>query len=602
MSPISLDYEDPTPEERAEARQSAKEAAEAFERGRAVPPTLDGYREAAHDGETAVLEGLAARAGDRWRNVRECYGFGAAIALPRLNRLISIDAGLAELGFVHNVDADPSEALAHGGADWPGQLRGGADSVACAARFLMLYQPIGAAAYLRGQTERWTSNRATTLGIERREGESQADFMNRVWHRGTPLPLPPGAYFAEMSELLHGRGHFVPMAVWESRDLAEWPPPADASLASMVLPEAGMLVLQQVTACVMDLARRAGRDDLVGWLMDFPMTTDPLEQEAVDKVWLGQLPLMPPSLTEPFVSRLGAADQAYHEFLATVRSEPVWPGMTVLALLSRRYRATQGAVFSFQQEQIALGAEFNPRSLYARDTRYIVVGELAALVGRWIAGSPGQALIVASSALRSAFAMWLEDDNRSMIAVRTMLECVAQARTWRLKPDKAARLEARGLLASPRDWLVAAGWRRLGVFNAALGELSHTTPRSRYGGALGVLAAVQAPEAVTVDPINTGRGEALDQTVFLLTIEALEWLKTLDEPLAVLVQKALKLPADPEADVEAWLARSWANRDYDFGGPSFRKVDLEDLERRGFNVDDIVLGRTPIPQDDGTED
>jgi hypothetical protein len=117
-----------------------------------------------------------------------------------------------------------------------------------------------------------------------------------------------------------------------------------------------------------------------------------------------------------------------------------------------------------------------------------------------------------------------------------------------------------------------------------------------------VLAAVQAPEAVTVDPINTGRGEALDQTVFLLTIEALEWLKTLDEPLAVLVQKALKLPADPEADVEAWLARSWANRDYDFGGPSFRKVDLEDLERRGFNVDDIVLGRTPIPQDDGTED
>ena len=129
----------------------------------------------------AVIEALVTRAGTRWRNVRKSVGFAAALAMPRLNRLISIDAGLSELGFYYDVDKYPFLALAHEGVDWPSHVRSGADSVAAAARFLMLYQPIGAAAFLRGQMERWTNNRATTIGLDRHEGETHAHFIDRVW-------------------------------------------------------------------------------------------------------------------------------------------------------------------------------------------------------------------------------------------------------------------------------------------------------------------------------------------------------------------------------------------------------------------------------------
>ena len=426
--------------------------------------------------------------------------------------------------------------------------------------------------------------------------EPQSEFLDRVWAGAWDIPISPGGLYQELSELLHGRGRFAPLAVWESRDLAEGQVPADASLPNMVLPMAGSLVLQQVTACVMDMAMRADREDLASWLMDWPPRTEPPEQVMIDQLWLGLPPLLPYSLTAPHVSKLGAAEKAYFELLAEARTKPAWPGMTVLAFLVRRYRAGQGAIYALEQEQKVLGSSFDPRSLHGRDGQYVLVGELAALVGRWVAGSAGGALTMASSALRSAFAIWLEDDSRAMIPVRTMLENVARARTWRLKPEKARQLEARGAVTSPRDWLAAAGWRRLGVFNAALGELSHSTYQSRSHGALKALAAVQSPEAVRADPIQTGRGEALDQTVFLLASEAMAWLRQLDEGLASVVQAEARLPKDFEPGIEEWLQRTWANRNYDFGGPTFKKLDPADLQEHGLTIDDIVLGR-PAPTD-----
>ncbi len=462
----------------------------------------------------------------------------------------------------------------------------------------MLYQPIGAAAFLRGQIERWTNNRATTIGLERQDRETQAHFLDRVWAGAWDLPIAPGGFYEELSELLHGRGRFVPLAIWESRDLAGWEIPASASLPNIVLPMAGSLVLQQVTACVMDMARAAGREDLVTWLMDWPARTEPPEQFMIDQVWLGLPPLMPYAMTAPFVSKLGAAEKAYFDMLPEARTKPAWPGMTVLAFLLRRYRAGQGAIYSLEQEQNRLGSEFDPRNLDMRGARYVLVGELAALVGRWVPGSAGEALILASSALRSAFAIWLEDDSRAMIPVRTMLESVARARTWRRKPAKAAQLEARAAIASPRDWLAAAGWRRLGVFNAALGELSHSTYQSRSHGALEVLAAIQAPEAVIADPIQTGRGEALDQTVFLLASEAMAWLRQLDPGLASVVQAQARLPQDFEPRIEEWMRRTWANRDHDLGGPAFKKLDLAELQEFGLTVDDVILGRSALHDGD----
>ncbi len=601
MSPQELGYEEPTPEERAEAEKSRTRAAKAFERGKTVPPTIEGYRAAAARDPVAVIEALVARAGTRWRNVRESVGFAAALAMPRLSRLVAIDAGLNELGFQYDAEVDPALALTHDGVDWPSHVRGGADSVAAAARLLMLFQPIGAAAFIRGQMERWTNNRASAIGLQRSEGETHSQFLDRVWAGAWDLPLSPGGLYEELSELLHGRGRFAPLAVWEARDLAEWQISGEASLPNIVLPMAGSLVLQQVTACVIDMARRAGRHDLESWLMEWPARTEPPEQFMINQLWLGLPPLMPFALTGPFVSKLGAAEKAYLDLLPEARTKPPWPGMTVLAFLLRRYRAGQGAIYALAEEEKRLGPDFDPQNLHGRDARYVVVGELAALVGRWVPGSAGEALILASAALRSAFAIWLEDDSRAMIPVRTMLECAARSRTWRLRPDKAARLEARGRATTPRDWLDAAGWRRLGVFNTALGELSHLTYQSRANGALDVLAAVQAPESVVADPIQTGRGEALDETVFLLASEAMAWLRQLDPGLASVVQAQARLPKDFEPEIEQWMRRTWANRNWDFGRPSFKKLDLAELQERGVSIDDIVLGRADFP-DDLTED
>lgn len=462
----------------------------------------------------------------------------------------------------------------------------------------MLYQPIGAAAFLRGQMERWTDNRATTIGLERQGREAHAHFLDRVWAGAWDVPIAPGSFYQELSELLHGRGRFVPLAIWEARDLAGCEIPEDASLPNIVLPIAGGLVLQQVTACVMDMARRAGREDLEGWLLNWPPRAEPPEQVMLDQLWPGLPPLMPYALTAPFVSTLGAAEKVYLDLLPEARTNPAWSGMTVLAFLLRRYRASQGAIYSLEQEQTRLGSEFDTKSLHRRDARYVLVGELAALVGRWVPGSAGEALLLASSALRSAFAIWLEDDSRAMIPVRTVLENVARARSWRLKPARAAKLEARGPVTSPRDWLAAAGWRRLGVFGAALSELSHSAYQSRTHGALELLAAVQAPDAVMADPLQTGRGEALDEAVFLLASEAMAWLRQLDQEVASVVQTEARLPKDFEPRIEELMRRTWANRNYDFGRPTFRKVDLAELQERGLNVDDIILGRSAFADRD----
>jgi hypothetical protein len=62
VSPQALGYDEPSPEERAEGEQAMARAAEAFERGKAVPPTLEDYRAAAAGEPATVIEALVARA------------------------------------------------------------------------------------------------------------------------------------------------------------------------------------------------------------------------------------------------------------------------------------------------------------------------------------------------------------------------------------------------------------------------------------------------------------------------------------------------------------------------------------------------------------
>jgi hypothetical protein len=508
--------------------------------------------------------------------------------LPRLHRLVSIDAGLLSLGLPYDTDIDPDVAPSSFGRGWLGHLRGGADSVAAAGRLLLLSQPIGAAALVRQQMERWTDNRATTIGEPRQPDEPKAVYIDRVWDGAWEVPLSPGRLYEEFSELLHGRGPLVALARWEAADLAAWPMPPEAGLPDMLLPDAATLVLQQITACVMDLADRAGRPDLSTHLMEWPRTSEPSAPDSLAQLRRCILPLMPPMLTGAFVGPLVDAEQVYLGVLPALLQEVSRdPALPLLALLHRRHRAIQAAIDAFEAEQQMLGSDFSPANLAGREARYIMICELAAILGAWAPGPVGDSLAVASSAARSSFALWLEDDSRAMIAVRTVLECVARARAWRTKPHRAQALDARGPRTTTRDWLAAAGWRRLGLMNAALGELAHSSYDSRYGGAIGALASLQEPDPGGRDPIHTARGDALDQVLFLLAGEALAALEALSPSVADAARDAIRFPADADRQVEAWLNRAWAHRDFDFGGPSFGPIDLDELRNLGIDVTDM---------------
>ena len=72
-----------------------------------------------------------------------------------------------------------------------------------------------------------------------------------------------------------------------------------------------------------------------------------------------------------------------------------------------------------------------------------------------------QALRTAAAALESAWVLWLNDVNDSLIRMRTVLELTAKAKS--IEPSQRARQSSKcGVQAStPRRWLEAAGWGRL---------------------------------------------------------------------------------------------------------------------------------------------
>jgi hypothetical protein len=72
---------------------------------------------------------------------------------------------------------------------------------------------------------------------------------------------------------------------------------------------------------------------------------------------------------------------------------------------------------------------------------------MAAMLAVWLREGntvplAADAFAVCASALRSALWLWLEDDDRAMGCLRCVIEQLARARTWRVKPERAAKIEA----------------------------------------------------------------------------------------------------------------------------------------------------------------
>ena len=519
-------------------------------------------------GEDLVAAALIARANVRWENVSANVPLLAPIVLPRIWRIAPVDALLQAAGLPYDADGSVGSSPAFPGPGWAGQLRWGLDSVAGMGRFIMLHQVVGASAVIRQQVERWTENRASVLKVAR--GPDRAAFVDRVWS-DYPRNVRLGKVYADASSVLHGRGRWMPLVRWESADLCSWPPPGEL-VAMGVLAELGVMVQLVVTgtaiATLTDVPREY-RDRLKAW----PLVGEPSALELYAPLFPSILPLTPEVLANNFSEALVPHALIYESALANPDADGLpAESLAVLGFLHRRYRAGQMALAAFEQEQERVGDRFNWAEIARRETRYILVGESAGLAGIWVPGPRGDALLVGSQALRSAFLLWLEDDNRSMTATRTVLEAAARARVWRRKPDKARSLEDREDRTTLRDWLSAAGWSRLGVVSRALGELSHFSYDSRWSGALEALSAAQ--EDAEADPwaLNTARGSGLEQAALLLAIEAAASVLESSSALGGAMRTILGLDTRSEDEVETWLQRSHQLRGFSFGDPDFQHV------------------------------
>lgn len=184
------------------------------------------------------------------------------------------------------------------------------------------------------------------------------------------------------------------------------------------------------------------------------------------------------------------------------------------------------------------------------------------------------------SALRSAFLLWLEDDGRCLGVIRTILESTAQLRAWRLKRASAERLDGRGETTTTRDWLEAAGWRRLSALVRALGELAHVLPHSRWSGAFDVLSELEESQFHgTPVTATTTRGDNLNRSVQLLALETSEHIRLISPELARSTDMLIRPAGLSESDLDRWLSRAFTFRERDLGAPMFRAATEEDYPR-----------------------
>jgi hypothetical protein len=454
-----LASEPPTEDQLREARALVERVRQAERRGRRTRPTPLAYdRLARRRGSDGVAESLIARSNTRWRNLRQSHEFIAALAIPRFGRAVAIDHALHQFGL------DPElPYLSAPGPGWLPMIRWGVDSVGQALRLLISGQVLGAASLVRGQVERWTFNRANALGSPQEEGESNADFISRTWRGAWPIRMDPGSLYKVTSDALHGRGDFVPGIRWEACQLCVWPFPPEALPSVVASSYFSDLVLQQCLAACLDIAHEHDASDLEALLLQWPPDIAPIHSRLAHEFYPQLFPLTLEALLPHRAIVPASASSAYYALIADQlpADHSGRTGVVAMAWLSRRGRAVVGAIDAFGEEAKLLGQPgVDARPLSRRLAHYTIVAETAALVAGWIQSPHGDALAVGSTALRSAFTLWLEDDSRAMILARTALESAARARTWRLKPTKAARLELRGPRTSTSDWLAAAGWLR----------------------------------------------------------------------------------------------------------------------------------------------
>ncbi len=607
-----------SPEE--ESRRAYRKANRAQRRASRYDSSLAQYEELAARGSGYVIEGMIARHNARMENMAK---LPPPAIEPVTSALLSIgftDFALRELGATR--DRSPSSY----GGDWVDHLAWGADSAYSAARLLFSGQFIGATTILRSQFERWTENAAYNTGISHRRGESVADYAARAWakcHKNYPFApqeinagpkatedadgphldsaqgSPPGpsvligddyevypsALMNSMSDLLHSRGPWIDVVHWESGQLLDGVPPAALGEASTGLADVMTLNLRQIRLCLATLAEEEGKTDLPRRI--FLGSIERARGGHKPPAFPSLIPLLPNTgLTPGIVAGLKDAARAHASVMQGKKPAGRLYRDDEFALLhfyERRARAATWALKAFDLEKRRMG-KLDFEHLETRNFRYLIAAEMAGLISVWLKRSPAaDAAAACSSAMRSAYWLWLEDDDRALAALRVLLEQCGRLRVWTEKPEKADKLE-RSPSSTPKDWLTAAGWRRLSALNKALGEFSHAHANIRWDGAREILQKIQHEKIDPDDSLHMARGHALDALTFILLKELIgsseKVSPVIGSAFRKIVNDILIKEKDLEKGTEALFNRTLLHKDAPLGEYSFRGP--ADATRKGF--------------------
>lgn len=548
---------------RIAARTQRKDADRAERRGRQVPATVEGFNTAlANHGYDGVAEALISRHNQRMERLQAAGESMQQCAFPVLSGYLPMQLVAEELG------APPGRIPSHSGSTWPGHLAWGLDSVAAAVRLMLAMQPVGAAVLARTQLERWSSNLQFNSDLVQAPGEDTVAWLTRLW-ASPEVPLDPrpstvGELFADLSNLLHGRGPLMPLVWLDVADVTGLPGPEHLRLVD-TLTDALVVSLTQLRTCLATaaqdkdwpvLAHTAAAIRLIApahsWARDVAATVVPLV----------------PSHFAGLDGQLGALATGYAKTMYSLRhgQEPEYPSEAwpLFAFGHQRYRALTTAKWAFDHERDLLGERFGEHGIEELGTESVLSGEMAAMLAVWLRQRntmplAADAFATCASALRSAHWLWLEDDDRAMGCLRCVIEQLARARTWRLKPERASKIEA-SQNATPRDWIEASGWRRLGLLSRALGEFAHGSTNADWARARDALVALQS------DPQDelarfTGRTHALTALIFMVSVECAAWTDKFSADLGKAYRDVIRINDDQANQaVEALLNRAWVAR------------------------------------------
>ena len=368
----------------------------------------------------------------------------------------------------------------------------------------------------------------------------EPEFSHKHMVLSDGVEVCPALAYMVLSEIMHAR-ECGDVTTWESKELLDpqlvpddwWVPVAAvADAISLSLIQIGMVTASAlfhigdrkhlgIVANYRKWPHRFSQRDRQSEAREFwtaaselspPSRWTPVPEDAVTPNLVALMPLTPAEGLRPqHVSYLDRRRWTYLSMKGGYRPAGRLyrdDEFATLAFDAHRFSSVQFALTSLRFEAQELGAAFDPHGVDKRGTVYILVSELAAVASTWCEGTISAALKLVSSSLRSGYWQWLEDDDRAMACLRCTLEQSARIVATLKNPYRAGRMENAPTL--PSRWLEAAGWRRLGALNDALGEYAHAQKHVDPVGPRLLLSALQMDTSNDPDAVMTARGHALD--------------------------------------------------------------------------------------------